>query len=253
MLSNNLKKTLKFVIITASWLGLWQILSAIAGLSVLFPSPVETLFELKALVVTKDFWLSVFHSLIRIFTGFCFGVLAGTLTAFFSAFFKYVNDFLAPFIYIIKATPVASFIILAVVWLKTNNVPSFTVMLIVFPIVWSNVTTGLKETDRKLLEMSDAFGVKKSRKIRKIYLPSVKPYFISALTTAMGLAWKAGIAAEVICTPKLSIGSGIYSSKIYLETPQLFAWTAVVVLMSIILEKIILRIMRRRIKHDNTQ
>lgn len=245
MLSSKLKKILKTIIITISWLGIWQILSAVTGLSVLLPSPIETLLEIKELVVTSVFWQSVFHSLVRIIIGFLLGVLFGTLTAFVSAFSKTVNDFLLPIIHIVKATPVASFIILAIVWLKTDNVPSFISMLIVFPIIWSNVKTGIRETDKNLIEMSDAFGVKKSKKLKQIYLPSVKPYFVSAVTTSMGLAWKSGIAAEVLCTPKNSIGSGIYASKIYLETPKLFAWTAIVVIMSIILEKIILLIIKR--------
>lgn len=245
MLSSKLKKTLKTIIITISWLGIWQILSAVTGLSVLLPSPIETLLEIKELVVTSVFWQSVFHSLVRIIIGFLLGVLFGTLTAFVSTFSKTVNDFLLPIIHIVKATPVASFIILAIVWLKTDNVPSFISMLIVFPIIWSNVKTGIRETDKNLIEMSDAFGVKKSKKLKQIYIPSVKPYFLSAVTTSMGLAWKSGIAAEVLCTPKNSIGSGIYASKIYLETPKLFAWTAIVVIMSIILEKIILLIIKR--------
>lgn len=244
------KRYLKPIIITIFWLGIWQILSAIAGLSVLLPSPLETVNELKNLAVTPEFWRSVLYSVIRITIGFLLGVMLGTLTAAVSAFSKTINDFFLPIIQIIKATPVASFIILAVVWLRTGNVPSFTSMLMVFPIVWTNVKTGIKETDRSLLEMSDAFCVPKGKKFLKIYLPSVKPYFISAATTAMGLSWKAGIAAEVICNPKMSIGSGIYSSKIYLETPKLFAWTAVVVLMSISLEKIMLVLLKRGKKND---
>ena len=245
-----IKKPLKTICIALIWLGIWQILSAVAGLSVLLPSPIETLHELRLLAVTANFWQSILASIARIAIGFLFGTLIGVLTAVASAFSSTVNDFLEPVIHIIKATPVASFIVLAIVWLKSGNVPSFTAMLMVFPIVWMNVRTGIRETDKKLLEMSDAFGVPKGKKIRKIYLPSVKPYFISAATTAMGLAWKAGIAAEVICNPKNSIGSGIYASKIYLETPKLFAWTAVVVLLSIALEKIMLRVLKRGTKDD---
>lgn len=252
MSKQRLKKILKTAIIIVFWLGVWQILSAVVGLSVLLPSPAETLLEIKKLAVTADFWLSVLYSIIRITVGFLLGMILGVLTATASAFSKTVNDFLLPIVHIIRATPVASFIVLAVVWLKTGNVPSFTSMLMVFPIVWSNIKTGIKETDRRLLEMSDAFGVKKSKKLIKIYLPSVKPYFISAATTSMGLAWKAGIAAEVICNPKKSIGAGIYSSKIYLETPQLFAWTAVVVILSIALEKLMLLILRRGEKNDKS-
>lgn len=250
MLTQTLKNTAKKIIIALIWLGIWQILSAIAELNVLLPSPIETLIEFKNLAITGEFWLSVLYSILRITIGFLLGIIAGILTAVASAFSKNANDFLMPFINIIKATPVASFIILAVVWLKTGNVPSFATALIVFPFIWSNVKTGINETDKDLIEMSDSFRVPRGRKIIKLYIPSVKPYFVSAATTAMGLAWKAGIAAEVICNPKLSIGNGIYESKIYLETPSLFAWTTVVIVLSIILEKIMLLMLKRGKKND---
>ncbi len=243
--SNKGKKILKQIIIAIVWLGVWQILSVIVGLEVLLPSPLTVLEALTELVVTSDFWLSVFYSVIRITVGFLCGVILGTITAVLAVLSKTFDDFLAPIMHIIKATPVASFIILAVIWIKTNNVPTFISMLIVFPVIWMNVKTGINETDRQLLEMSDAFGVGKGKKISKIYIPSVKPYFISGASTAMGLAWKSGVAAEVICNPTLSLGSGIYDSKIYLETAQLFAWTAVVVILSMLLEKIMLALLKR--------
>ena len=250
MLIQTLKKIAKKIFIAVIWLGIWQILSAIVGLSVLFPSPVDTLIELKNLAVTGEFWMSVLMSIIRITVGFIAGTITGVLTGAVSSFSKGISEFLSPAVGIIKATPVASFIILAVIWLKTENIPSFATALIVFPFVYSNIKTGFEETDKNLIEMSDAFGVSFGKKLKKLYIPSVKPYFISASTTAMGLAWKAGIAAEVICNPKLSIGNGIYESKVYFEPASMFAWTAVVVILSIILEKIMLILLKRGKKND---
>ena len=252
MLTLTLKKIGKKIFIALIWLGIWQILSAIVGLSVLFPSPFDTFTELKNLAVTGEFWLSVLFSVIRISIGFIAGTIAGVLTGAVSSFLKGFGEFLTPAVSIIKATPVASFIILAVIWLKTGNIPSFATALIVFPFVYSNIRTGFQETDRQLIEMSDAFGVPFGRKLLKLYIPSVKPYFISAATTAMGLAWKAGIAAEVICNPTTSIGNGIYESKVYFEPAQMFAWTAVVVILSILLEKAMLMILRKEKSNDKT-
>ncbi len=252
MLIQTLKKTGKKLIIILIWLGIWQALSAIVGLSVLFPSPVDTITELKNLAVSGDFWLSVLFSVIRISVGFITGSVAGVLTGAVSSFLKGFSEFLSPLVSIIKATPVASFIILAVIWLKTGNIPSFATALIVFPFVYSNIKTGFQETDKQLIEMSDAFGVSFGKKLLKLYIPSVKPYFVSAATTAMGLAWKAGIAAEVICNPTMSIGNGIYESKVYFEPSAMFAWTAVVVMLSIVLEKVMIVILRKEKNNDKT-
>lgn len=138
----------------------------------------------------------------------------------------------------IKSTPVASFIILALVWLTGNYVPIFIGFLMVLPVIYSNVFQGIAQVDVKLLEMAKVFRMSRGKKLLKIYIPSVLPYFTAACRTALGLAWKAGVAAEVIGVTQNSIGRQLYYSKIYIETADLFAWTAVVILLSLSLEKI---------------
>ena len=144
-----------------------------------------------------------------------------------------------PVLTVVRATPVASFIILALVWIKRDNISTFISFLMVLPILWSNVTEGIAQCDSDLLEMARAFHFSKTALISKIYIPSVMPYFFAGCTTAIGLSWKAGVAAEVLSLPKHALGSELYYSKIYLETPSLFAVTLVVIVMSIILEKLL--------------
>lgn len=152
--------------------------------------------------------------------------------------YRPVRQLFAPLLGAIKATPVASFTLLALVWLKTGLVPAFMAFLMVLPIVWSNVEQGMRQTDVRLLEMARVYGFScRSKTLKLVYVPSVAPYFLSAFTTAMGMAWKAGVAAEVISQPNNSLGRMLYQAKIYLETPELLAWTVVVVALSVALEK----------------
>jgi NitT/TauT family transport system permease protein len=132
---------------------------------------------------------------------------------------------------------VASFILLVLLWTGRNRVPVVISALMVLPVVWDNLSRGIGEIDRQLLEMAHAYRFSLWKRIRLIYVPSLRPYFLSALTTSMGLAWKSGAAAEVLCLPKQAIGTQIYYTKLYLETPDLFAWTIVVVALSLLLEK----------------
>lgn len=138
---------------------------------------------------------------------------------------------------VIKATPLSSFIILVLLWLTTGMVPVFIAFLIVAPIAWANVREGARATDPTLLEMAKAYGFGRKKTIKYIYAPSIRPQFAAAATTALGLAWKAGVTAEVLASPALSIGRGLYESKLYLETPELFAWTAVIIALSMLLER----------------
>ena len=130
-----------------------------------------------------------------------------------------------------------SFILLVLLWTQRDQVPAIISALMVLPVTWENLVHGIEATDAQLLELARAYRFSRSKAIRLIYLPSLRPYFLSALITSVGLAWKSGVAAEVLCTPSLAMGTQIYSSKLSLEIPDLFAWTAVVVALSLALER----------------
>ena len=153
--------------------------------------------------------------------------------------FSLARAVIAPAINIVKATPVASFIMLALLWLDRNILPIFITVLIALPVVHSNVSGGIFAIDRGLLQVCRSFGFGFWKKIRILYIPSVFPYFLSACRSSLGLAWKAGVAAEVLAVPAVSIGKMIYGSKMYLETTDLFAWSAVVIVLSVIIENVI--------------
>ena len=150
--------------------------------------------------------------------------------------------FLYFFVAAVKAVPVVSFIILALVWLNAPQLPLFISALMVFPPVYLNVLTGIAGADRKLLEMARVFRVPFRRQLRGIYLPAVLPYFRAAVSLALGLCWKAGIAAEVIGLPGGSVGEALYNAKVYYETADLFAWTVVIVAVSVVFEKLFLKL-----------
>ena len=140
----------------------------------------------------------------------------------------------------VKAVPVASFIILALVWLDSRSLSLFISALMVFPPVYLNVLEGLCRTDRKLLELARVYRIPLRRRIWGIYVPQVLPYFRSAASLALGLCWKAGAAAEVIGLPAGTIGERLYTAKIYLQTPDLFAWTAVILILAAVFERLFL-------------
>lgn len=235
------KNTLRRFLIKAGvicfWLLLWQGISMLVNQELLLPSPIRTLERLWSLSQTLSFWQTGITSLYRIISGCLFGITLGGTLGSLAAFSSLFSAFIQPLITLIKATPVASFIILALVWLRRDNVPAFAASLMILPILFSNVKAGLRETPQELLEMAQVFRFSRTQRMRRIYLPHVRPYFLSACTTALGLAWKAGVAAEVLSIPVRAIGTELYQAKIYLETADLFAWTALVILLSVLLEK----------------
>ena len=147
---------------------------------------------------------------------------------------------------LLRAVPVASFIVLVLLWAPAAGwVPAIVAALMVLPVLWGNVTRGVAETDPALLELARAYRFGREKTLGLIYIPSVLPYFASGCATALGLAWKAGVAAEVLCLPRLAIGTRLYRAKITLETPDLFAWTVTVVVLSFLLERALGALLRR--------
>ncbi len=227
---------MRLVIPPAFWLGVWQLTAAAVGSALLLPSPGDVLLTLRGLVVEPVFWQTAFISLVRIFAGLLAGIALGTVLAVLTTRFYWADLLLSPAVKVVRATPVVSFIILVLLWVESGRVPGVMSALMVLPIVWGNVSVGIVKTDPLLLELCSAYRFGAVKKFRILYVPSVLPYFASGCNTALGLAWKAGVAAEVLCLPKLAIGTRLNYSKLYLEIPALFAWTLVVIILSFLLE-----------------
>lgn len=243
MFPDRLKKILRLLIPPAFWLGVWQLAAMAVGMELKLPTPVAVLQALGTLALDPLFWKSAAASLLRIFLGLAGGTALGVLLACLTTLSRWADLLLSPAIKIVRATPVVSFILLIWLWVSRTYVPSVISALMVLPVVWLNVSRGVLETDRQLLELARAYRFGTLKTLRLVYLPSVKPYFASGVNTAMGLAWKSGVAAEALCHPASAIGTQVYYSKLNLESPDLFAWTAVVILLSFALEKLIARLL----------
>mgnify|MGYP000930609388 CR=1 FL=1 len=229
----------------AFWLAIWQLGSVILNRDSLLPllvSPVQVLVRVAQLSVTTDLWASICFSLLRIATGFFLAAGLGILLAMLSARFHQVKDILAPVVLAVKTIPVASFIILVLILFSSRSLAALISFLMVLPIIYTNVLAGIEAADRQL-EMAEVFLIPVGRRIRYIYLPQVIPFFRSGCMVALGLCWKSGIAAEVIGTPSGSIGEHLQQAKIYLDMPDLFAWTLVIVLVSLAFEKTVLALL----------
>jgi NitT/TauT family transport system permease protein len=244
-------KILKKTAILIFWLLVWQVLSLIISHSLIIPSPLNTLKALIYLAQTREFYLSVLYSLMRIILGFTLGVMVGFLCGLLSAKSLTFKEITAPAVQLIKAVPVASFIILAFFWFKSSNLPIFIAFLMVLPIIWSTTETALRGIDTKYIEMGQVFRLSKVQIFFKIKLPLIFPAFISSALTSLGFAWKSGIAAEVITKPLYSLGSMLEQSKTHLEIAEVFALTAVVAMLSLLLE-ITLKKLLGRYNHVET-
>lgn len=239
-----LKHTFKTVFIILFWLLVWQLAYLAISEEILLVSPFSVFKALLNLINTIEFWSSISFSFSRIISGFLMAVITGSILASISYKFKVIKEILTPLITVIKAIPVASFVILCLVWIDSKNLSVFISFLMVVPIIYINVLEGFNSIDVKLLEMIKVFKVTSFKRLTFLYIPKIAPFFISACSLSLGLCWKSGVAAEVIGLPNGSVGEKLYEAKIYLNMNELFAWTLVIVIISFIFEKLFLYLIK---------
>lgn len=235
----------KKVLILLFWLLLWHFLALWVDNRILLVTPFQALGALVRLLPQAVFWRAVGGSLLRIGAGFLLGLVWGILLAVLSCRFPFVEELLSPVMSLLKAVPAASFVVLLLIWWGSSFLAVAVCFVIVLPNLYINTLEGLKSTDRRLLEMADIFGISFFNRFFYIFRPALKPFLLSGLKLSLGMSWKSGVAAEVIGTPDCSIGERLYLSKIYLQTAEVFAWTAVVILLSFCFERAALWAVRR--------
>ena len=232
----NLLKILKAALVAAFWVTIWYFISLYVDREILVPSPGKTLETLFALAATEKFRTAIAKSLFRILAGFLLALFFGCLGAVLSYRFRFFEELFSPLLNLVRAVPVASFIILALVWIKTNTLPIFISFFMVLPIIWDNMLHGMRGVKKSALEAAAVDGAGKWGQIFFIVLPNLAPAFLSSAVTGLGFAWKSGIAAEVICRPPESLGNMLASAKNYLESAEVFAITATIIVLSLIFE-----------------
>lgn len=224
-------------------LAVWQLAAHLLNNRLLLVGPIQVIGRLWELLPEKSFWSAVGFTFSRITLGFCLGFGLALVLAIFSARLPLMETLIHPYMAAVQTVPVASFIVIALLWLSGKKLSTFIAFLMVLPVLYSNLLQGIRAADGKLQEMAKVFRMPLWNRIRCIYTPAIRPYCLSACRSALGLCWKAGVAAEVIGVCGGSIGGMLYDAKVYLEIVDLFAWTLVIVMVSIGFELLFTRLL----------
>lgn len=227
------------------WIVIWQIISMIFNEEILFVSPFKVFKTLIINLKTIEFYNMILHTFIKIVTGFSIGLIFGIILAIISKKFRLFKEVIYFPVLFLKSVPVVSFIVLLLFFITSENLPIWISGIMVFPIIYLNIYEGLENVNEKYIIMAKIYRVGMKKQVIYIYMEDLKPFIESAVTVASGLAFKSGIAAEVIALPTYGIGTKIYNSKIYLDTAELFAYTIVAIILAYMFEKILLFVLRK--------
>ncbi len=227
---------------------IWKIVSLMIDSEIILPSPESTFIGIIEIARQDDFLSAVFHSITRGLIGFVISFLSGIVLGIVSGFSNILYKLMEPVLVIIKSIPLISIILISLIWFNSENVPIFASFLVSFPIVYTNITEGVKNIDKKILEMAKSYKITKTRVLIEIYIPAILPFIIASAVSSVGIGWKAVIAAEVLSNPLKAIGTDMQLSKIYLETDKVLAWTIVAILISYLSELLIKIIGKKIVK-----
>lgn len=237
-------KVFKRTLSVLFWIIMWQLLATAIKSEILIASPVRVMEALVNMLPKGATWANVYFSFARIMLGFLIAVVSGVILAVAAYYSMIIKELLYIPMTMIKATPVASFIVMALIWISPSALSVFVSFLMGVPIVYTNVLKGMENIDIKMKEMMRVFRVSPCKQLRYLYFPKVMPFFYSAVSISLGMCWKAGIAGEIIGIPKGSMGERLYNAKIFLNTPELFAWTFIIIFVSAVSEKILLLLLK---------
>ncbi len=214
----------------------WELIALIINDSFFMPDIIQTSKSLINILFSNTFVKVIFTALYRVLTGLILGILFGILLATLCHKVDLINTIISPIISIMKATPVACIIVLLWIRMSYTEIAVFVVVLMILPIVWQNVYDGYKAIDESLIEVADVFELSRLQRLRVLVVPSILSYLLPAIITSVGLAWKAEIAAEIMTNS--NIGRLIYDFKtVSYDTASIFAWTVIIVSLSIVFEK----------------
>lgn len=234
------------------WIAVWFLAAKIVayrvggGSELIVPMPNSVFKEMLNLTVSPEFWQITAASLLRVLIGLVISLLLGCIIAYLMSASKTLNTLIYPLMSAIKATPIASFIMIAYLWFtNSSDLPIFITALIVIPIISANVSEGISSVNKELIDVTRLYRFTPSKKLFRLYIPSIAPYFLAACKSSLGMAWKASVAAETLAITQNSIGRELYLSKQGLESARVFAWTLVTIVLSIIIEKAVILLLNK--------
>lgn len=218
---------------------IYVVLSLLINKSYILPSIIDILVSLKNIIFSKSFLIIIFTTLGRTLIGLIISFILAISLAFLAYFNKKVKDFLEPFYIFFKTIPNITYIIVALLWLGRDGSAILVASLVVFPIFYNSILNALFNIDESLIEVTSMYNGSVFLKIRKVYLPLIKNDLLTSLGNSCSLGFKVSIMAEILSQVKSGIGKELYYAKSNFLMADIFAWTIIIILISMLVDYLI--------------
>jgi len=240
MLKNKIKNLLflllSFSIIIAVW---WVLAETRFKQTGIIPTPINTLRIIGEEMQKDSFFKAIFSTLERSFISFVISFFMGSVLAALAHFKKFIGTMLNPFIVLFRSMPTMALVLILLLAVGSDMLPTVVAFLVVFPLCYENMRVAITETDKKLITMAKVFKIPKWRQFTGIYIPAILPFVFSSIIAGFGLNIIVVISAEVMGLPSMSIGHVILSARQGFNFGVSFAWLVIAVILSLICESIL--------------
>lgn len=227
--------------------GVWELIARVMNLAIALPTFSSVFLAFINLIIKSSTYVSIAFTLLRCLIGYIIGFSLGIALGIVAGKYKAVASAMKPIVSSMRAVPVVAITLVLTIWVGSEILPSIIGVMLIFPIIYEQIKTATENIDPTIDDVLSELGAGFFTSAHQIYLPLVAPYALSSISNTFGMNIKAVISAEVLAYTVRSIGSEIYFSKqnFLQETPTLFAWITITILLSVIFETFLRFIMKK--------
>ena len=179
---------------------LWQLVVEVGIYSrSQLPAPVDVVAAVRELHERDRLFLNIGASAQRVAFGFAWGAAIALVLGLAVGVSRSVEDLVSPTFQAIRAVPSLAWVPLLILWMGIGEEPKITLVAIgaFFPI-YTNLVAGIRQIDRKLVEVGRAYGMRGLTLVRGVMLPASLPSLFTGLRLglAQALAFSGGGGAD---------------------------------------------------------
>ena len=250
MMKYSWKSRVYILISCLFFIALWQVSAIIIDNDIYVPRIQQVIKSIVEIVNELDFFKIVLSSFYRTAISYVLALGCSMILGVLSVVYPFFKYLLSPLNSFVKTIPTMVLVVLALVWFTKDSAPFVVGFAITFPILYEGVRNSIMQIDKKLIDMTEIYEVELIDKIKKIYFPVMKFYFMSIFVSTFSLTFKVVIAGEIHGQPKFGIGTHIQLEKVNFNVSGIFAWIIIIMFISLIFE-LINRFLQKKIYRWN--
>lgn len=229
-------------------LVLWALMARTQP-ELILPSPARTWEAFLGLGADGTLFIELARTIYRSATGVLLALVAGVVWGAVNGLSSWAAVISQPALSALMAVPPVVIVALGLIWFGPGDaVTRLVIVLVALPLLVVTVQEAVRNVDRDLVEMATAFGIPRGQVLRQVIAPGIASPVLAATTVTFGQAIRVAVMAELLSATD-GVGAEVSVARTNLETADLFAWTAALVVMVIVLETCILRPFTARLLH----